>query len=182
MLVILDLDEGYLIDLFVFGLQPEIEERVKWFKPRSFLDAYALATVQETTYNLLKKMDAERDKLELFGNCSRGFVKVDEIDGEKFVENGFKLDKIDDSIVDSDKVCEEEGKNRELESDESRIVGVNWVVDCEDEKGHESESSGGFDNNIDLKNHGEEVKGNKEVMNLVDFGSDMFMYEWKFTL
>ncbi|GKA46708.1 hypothetical protein Tco_0739591 [Tanacetum coccineum] len=143
-----DLDEGYLIDLFVFGLQPEIEERVKWFKPRSFLDAYALATVQETTYNLLKKMDAERDKLELFGNCSRGFVKVDEIDREKFVENGFKLDKIDDSIVDSDKVCEEE----------------------EDEKGHESESSGGFDNNIDLKNHGEEVKGNKEVMNLVDFG------------
>ncbi|GJY66510.1 transcription factor PIF1 [Tanacetum coccineum] len=134
-----DLDEGYLIDLFVFGLQPEIEERVKWFKPRSFLDAYALAM-------------------------------VDEIDGEKFVENGFKLDKIDDSIVDSDKVCEEEGKNRELESDESRIVGVNWVVDYEDEKGHESESSGGFDNNIDLKNHDQKVKGNKEVMNLVDFG------------
>ncbi|GJU92939.1 hypothetical protein Tco_1317695 [Tanacetum coccineum] len=42
----------------------------------------------------------------------------------------------------------------------------------------ESESSGGVDNNIDLKNHDEEVIENKEVMDLVDFGcgkSGMFM-------
>ncbi|GKD74943.1 hypothetical protein Tco_1333225, partial [Tanacetum coccineum] len=40
----------------------------------------------------------------------------------------------------------------------------------------ESESSGGVDNNIDLKNHDEEVIENKEVMDLVDFGCGKSVY------
>ncbi|GKE45825.1 hypothetical protein Tco_1473109 [Tanacetum coccineum] len=130
-------DKGYLSDLFIFGLQPEIEERLKWVKPRSLSYAYSLAQLEEVTINILRKMDEERDKLELFGNCSRGFVEMDEVNGEKFVKNGFKHNKID----------------------ETQKRGG---------KGHESESIGVVNDNVDLKNHVVEVIGNKEVMVLVD--------------
>ncbi|GKF25080.1 hypothetical protein Tco_0080974 [Tanacetum coccineum] len=39
--------------------------------------------MEEVTINLLKKMDEERDKVELFGSCSHGIVEMDEVDGEK---------------------------------------------------------------------------------------------------
>ena len=49
-------DDGYLIGLFIFRLQPEIEKRVEMFKPKSFSDAYHLARFQETKINLMKNM------------------------------------------------------------------------------------------------------------------------------
>nr|GEW95686.1 E3 UFM1-protein ligase 1 homolog [Tanacetum cinerariifolium] len=167
----LSLNEGFLIDLFIFGLQPKIEDRVKWFKPKSFSDAYALAKVQELTINLLKKIEEERDKVELLGSCSRGFVEMDEVDGDKFVENGFKHKKIVETHVGIDGDCKEDGKDRELESNESSPMVVNGAKNCEEDgKGHESESIGVVDDNIDLHNHGEEGIENKEVRVLVDFG------------
>ncbi|GJS91458.1 hypothetical protein Tco_0774094 [Tanacetum coccineum] len=95
-------------------------------------------------------------------NCLCGF-KMDEVDGKKFVGNGFKLIKIDetqvavhgleDSKMDFDRVCGEAGKNRELELNESSKVDVNGVANCEeDEKNHETESNGVIDDNIDMKN------------------------------
>ncbi|GJW98199.1 hypothetical protein Tco_0180007 [Tanacetum coccineum] len=50
------LDEGYLIDLFVFLVvyNRDIEERLKWSKPRSLSDAYSLAKLEETIHDLLK--------------------------------------------------------------------------------------------------------------------------------
>ncbi|GJS09184.1 hypothetical protein Tco_0365980 [Tanacetum coccineum] len=146
------LDEGYLIDLFVFGLQPEIEERLKWVKPRSLLDAYSLAKLEETIHDLLKtKINSSSLHLSEAKDYS-------EVRNENFGLEGI------------DGVYEAAGKNRELESNESRIVDVKGVVNCEDGKGHGSESSGVVDNNIDLHNHGEEGIGNKEVRVLVDFG------------
>ncbi|GJY50756.1 presenilin-like protein [Tanacetum coccineum] len=146
------LDEGYLIDLFVFGLQPEIEKRLKWVKPRSLSDAYSLAKLEETIHDLLKT------------KISSSSLHLSEAKDYSEVRNeNFGLEGIDG-------VCEAAGKNRELESNESRIVDVKGVVNCEDGKGHGSESSGVVDNNIDLHNHGEEGIGNKEVRVLVDFG------------
>nr|GEU65095.1 hypothetical protein [Tanacetum cinerariifolium] len=55
---------------------------------------------------------------------------IDEFDGKKFVENGFKLNKID----------------------ESQVVGVDRMENCEEDgEDHEIESSEVVDNNIDLK-------------------------------
>nr|GEX14239.1 heterogeneous nuclear ribonucleoprotein 1-like [Tanacetum cinerariifolium] len=82
----------------------------------------------------------ERDKVELFGICSRGFVEMDEVDGDKFVENEFKHNKIVETHVGVDGDCEED----------------------EDGKGHESESVGVVNDDIDLHNHGEECIENKE--------------------
>ncbi|GJU17191.1 hypothetical protein Tco_1145157 [Tanacetum coccineum] len=116
-------------------------------------------------------MDEERDKVELFGSCSRGIVEMDEVDREKFVEKGFKHKKIEETHVDIDGDCEGDGKDRELESNESSPMDVNGAENCEEDgKGHESESIRVVNDNIDLKNHVEEVIGNKEVMDLVDFG------------
>ncbi|GJW34690.1 hypothetical protein Tco_0057610 [Tanacetum coccineum] len=132
------LDGLYLIDLFVFGLQPEIEKTVK-------------------------------------------------IDEKKFVENGFKLNKIDesqvgvlcleDSIMDFDKVCEEAMKSSELELNVSCKVDVDGdgrivkkMVSKEGDKDEEMSSkylSGVEDNNTyNKEDYG--VKCNEEVRNLVN--------------
>ncbi|GJU78808.1 zinc finger, CCHC-type containing protein [Tanacetum coccineum] len=90
----LGLNEGYLVGIFMSGLQPEIER---------------------------KKIDEERDKVELFGSCSRGIVEMDEVDGEKFVEKGFKHKKIEETQVDIDRDCEGDGKDRELKLDDKML-------------------------------------------------------------
>ncbi|GKC32154.1 hypothetical protein Tco_1039448, partial [Tanacetum coccineum] len=138
----LGLNEEFVIDLFIFGLQPEIEERVRRFKPRSLSDAYALA-------------------------------KMDEVNGEQFVSARLTRTQVgvhclEDSVMDVDQVCEEAGKCSELELTVPCKVDVEARVNCEEDgKGHESESIGVVDNNIDLHNHGEEVIENKEVRVLV---------------
>ncbi|GJV02672.1 hypothetical protein Tco_1336241 [Tanacetum coccineum] len=178
-----DRDEGYLIDLFIWGLHPEIREyssevmnedfglvsidkvsekdvKIKEIEPndsRKVCDNESLVLFDEFVHE-----NKESDNLELLGNCSCGF-KMDEVDGKKFVGNGFKLIKIDetqvavhgleDSKMDFDRVCGEAGKNRELELNESSKVDVNGVANCEeDEKNHETESNGVIDDNIDMKN------------------------------
>ncbi|GKB76335.1 hypothetical protein Tco_0943230 [Tanacetum coccineum] len=60
-------------------------------------------------------MDEERDKVELFGSCSRGIVEMDEVDGEKFVEKGFKHKKIEETQVDIDGDFEGDGYKAVLE-------------------------------------------------------------------
>ncbi|GKD96035.1 hypothetical protein Tco_1379932 [Tanacetum coccineum] len=103
------LDEWYLIDLFVFGLLPEIEKKVEMFKPNSLLDAYHLAR-----------------------------EVMDEVDGKVFVENGLKLNKIDesqvgvpcleDSIMDCDKDDkEDDGDILNKEIDHSKEVKENSI-------------------------------------------------------
>ncbi|GKD00791.1 hypothetical protein Tco_1171065, partial [Tanacetum coccineum] len=111
-----DWSERYTIGLFVFGLQSEIGKRVEMFNPKSLSDAYYLALLQERTNNLMKG----KTKASFFHtSCVKDSREVmDEVDGKKFVENGFKLNKIDesqvsvhcrnDSIMDFDKVCEED--------------------------------------------------------------------------
>ncbi|GKA92571.1 ATP-dependent zinc metalloprotease FTSH, chloroplastic [Tanacetum coccineum] len=121
------------------------------FKPRLLLDAYRLARFQETANNLVK-----------------GMTKA------SFVENGFKHNKIDESqvgvhyneysIMDFDKVYREAEKSSESESNVSCKVDVDGMVDCEeDQEGHEIESRGVVDNNIDLKDL-------VEIMDGVDWG------------
>ncbi|GJU75834.1 hypothetical protein Tco_1272904 [Tanacetum coccineum] len=80
---------------------------------------------------------------------------MDEVDGKKFVENVFKLNKIDESQA---------RKSSELEPNVSCKVDVDGMVNCEeDEEDHESESSEVADNNIDLKNLVEvSKKGDKD--------------------
>ncbi|GJZ87579.1 hypothetical protein Tco_0659189 [Tanacetum coccineum] len=175
-----DRDEGYLIDLFIWGLHPEIREyssevmnedfglvsidkvsekdvKIKEIDPndsRKVCDNESLVLFDEFVHE-----NKESDNLELLGNCSCGF-KMDEVDGKKFVGNGFKLIKIDetqvavhgleDSKMDFDRVCGEAGKNRELELNESSKVDVNGMANCEeDEKNHETESNGVIDDNIE---------------------------------
>nr|GEW93687.1 heterogeneous nuclear ribonucleoprotein 1-like [Tanacetum cinerariifolium] len=108
-------------------------------------------------------MEEERGKVELFGSCSHGFVEMDEVDGDKFVENEFKHNKIVETHVGVDGDCEEDGKDSELKSNESSLMVVNGVENCEEDgKGHESESVGVVDDDIDLHNHGKEGIENKE--------------------
>nr|GEW25560.1 ATP-dependent zinc metalloprotease FTSH, chloroplastic [Tanacetum cinerariifolium] len=136
-----DRDERYLIDLFICGLHLGIKEKVRWYRHRSLSDACSLAGLEEARNKLLKKRDEERGKLELFGNCSRGFVKMDGVNGEKYVENGSKFKKIDesheievgvhwdeDSIMDVDQVCEEVGKCSELKLIVSCKVDVDGML------------------------------------------------------
>ncbi|GJU80513.1 hypothetical protein Tco_1282878 [Tanacetum coccineum] len=118
---------------------------------RSLSDAYSLAKLEETIHDLLKTK---------ISSSSLHLSKAK--DYSKVRNENFGLEGIDG-------VYEAAGKNRELESNESRIVDVKGVVNCEDGKGHGSESSGVVDNNIDFHNHGEEGIGNKEVRVLVDF-------------
>ncbi|GKB39792.1 hypothetical protein Tco_0884734 [Tanacetum coccineum] len=68
---------------------------------------------------------------------------MDEVDGKKFVENGFKLNKIDESqvgvhcleesIMDFYKVCEKAKKSSELESNVSCKVDVDGMANCEED-------------------------------------------------
>ncbi|GJU57958.1 hypothetical protein Tco_1235724, partial [Tanacetum coccineum] len=134
-----DRDERYLIDLFICGLHPGIKEKVHWYRPRSLSNACSLAGLEEARNKLLKKMDEKRDKL--FSNCSRGFVKMDGVDGEKVVKNRFKLNKIDethvgvhcfdDPIMDFARACDSR-------CEESEVDVYGGVVDCEEDgKAHE---------------------------------------------
>nr|GFA35529.1 heterogeneous nuclear ribonucleoprotein 1-like [Tanacetum cinerariifolium] len=108
-------------------------------------------------------MEEEHDKVELFGICSRGFVEMDEVDGDKFVENEFKHNKIVETRVGVDGDCEEDGKDWELKSNESSLMVVNGAENCEEDwKGQESESVGVVNDDIDLHNLGEEGIENKE--------------------
>nr|GFB67665.1 hypothetical protein [Tanacetum cinerariifolium] len=55
-----------------------------------------------------------------------------------------------------------DGKDMELESNESSPMVVNGAENCkENGKGYKSESIGVIDDNIDLHNHGEEGIENK---------------------
>ncbi|GKD47611.1 hypothetical protein Tco_1276587, partial [Tanacetum coccineum] len=82
-----------------------------------------------------------------FGNCSRGFVKVDAVEGRKCVGNGFKPNKIDetevvvDGLEDSEMDCDshcEAGESSKMGSNESSKVDISGVVDCEEDgKSHE---------------------------------------------
>ncbi|GJV66326.1 NAC domain-containing protein [Tanacetum coccineum] len=167
-----DWSELYRSGLFVFGLQSEIGKRVEMFNPKSLSDAYHLALSQERTNNLMKG----KTKASFFHtSCVKDSREVmDEVDGKMFVENGFKLNKIDesqvsvhcrnDSIMDFDKVCEEARKSSELESNVSSKVDVDGMVNCEEDgEDHEFESSEVVDNNIDLKNLVEvSKKGDKD--------------------
>nr|GEW02434.1 hypothetical protein [Tanacetum cinerariifolium] len=49
-----DWDEGYLAELFIFGLQSEIRNAINMFKPRLHSDAYHFARFEETTNKLVK--------------------------------------------------------------------------------------------------------------------------------
>ncbi|GKC03546.1 hypothetical protein Tco_0995156 [Tanacetum coccineum] len=116
---------------------------------KSLLNAYHLARLQETTNNLMKGMT----KASFFHNfCVKDSWEVmDEVDGKKFVKNGFKLIKIDESqvgvrfleesIMYFDKVCEEVRKSSELESNMSCKVDVDGMANCEEDgEDHEIES------------------------------------------
>nr|GFC13570.1 hypothetical protein [Tanacetum cinerariifolium] len=117
----------------------------------------------------------ELGKIELFGNCYCGFVKMDGVDGEKYIENGSKFKKInesnvtlvgvhwdEDSIMDVDQVCEEVGKCSELELIVSCKVDVDGMRSdtkydsinlefTDDGKGNEGQSSGEEIHNYGLK-------------------------------
>ncbi|GJW77531.1 DnaJ homolog subfamily B member 1 [Tanacetum coccineum] len=87
----------------------------------SLLDAYSLAKLEETIHDLLKtKINSSSLHLSEAKDYS-------EVRNENFGLEGI------------DGVYEAAGKNRELESNESRIVDVKGVVNCEDGKGHGSE-------------------------------------------
>ncbi|GKB28271.1 hypothetical protein Tco_0867672 [Tanacetum coccineum] len=87
------LNERYLIDLFVFGLKPE--KRVEMFKPNSVLDAYHLARCQESAIAIMKK---DTNISVLHTSCVKDATEVmKEVDEKEFVENGLKLNKIDES-------------------------------------------------------------------------------------
>ncbi|GJW32981.1 hypothetical protein Tco_0053013 [Tanacetum coccineum] len=139
------MNDEYLIDLFIGRIHSKIKGKVRWYKPRSLSDAYSLARVEEEIHDLLKtKISSSSLHLSEAKDCS-------EVRNENFGLEGI------------DGVCEAVGKNKELESNESRIVDVKEVVNCEEDgKGHGSESSGVVNNNIDLHNHGEEGIKNKE--------------------
>ncbi|XP_071720987.1 uncharacterized protein [Rutidosis leptorrhynchoides] len=49
------IDESYVIDIFIWGLQPEIMKGVSIFKPKTLHDACCLARVQEDINNVIKK-------------------------------------------------------------------------------------------------------------------------------
>ncbi|GKA30500.1 hypothetical protein Tco_0716805 [Tanacetum coccineum] len=128
-----DRDETYLIDLFIWGLRPGIKEKVRCYRPRSLSDACCLAKLQETTNKLLKEMEEERDKL--FGNCSRGFVEMDGVDEEKFVEKGFKLNKVDETqeLAELDdknmgKMSLDSSKEADIGKSEIKIESKDWVA------------------------------------------------------
>ncbi|PWA87864.1 hypothetical protein CTI12_AA099630 [Artemisia annua] len=55
------LGEQYLIDLFIFGLQPEIENLVRLWNPKTLHDAYGVAQLQEFVlkYNQSKEVEKE---------------------------------------------------------------------------------------------------------------------------
>ncbi|GKE60219.1 hypothetical protein Tco_1510586, partial [Tanacetum coccineum] len=181
----------YLIDLFIWGLHPEIKENFHLFKPRSLSDACSLANLQETTNNLLKKKvsssslhlyvvkDSSEAMNEDFGLVSIDVVSkedvkskeikpndsrkvgdneslMDEADGKKFVENGFRLRNSDDTQGSS----EEDGKGRKI--DLSRVVNNN--IDLK------NLFEGSKEGDKDVENHDEEVLENKEMIGLADFG------------
>ncbi|GJT17405.1 hypothetical protein Tco_0876111 [Tanacetum coccineum] len=108
---------------------------------KSLSNAYHLARLQETTNNLMKGMT----KASFFHNfCVKDSREVmDEVDGKKFVENGFKLIQIE----------EKARKSSELESNMSCKVDVDGMANCEEDgEDHEIKSSEVVNNNIDLKN------------------------------
>nr|GEU67076.1 E3 UFM1-protein ligase 1 homolog [Tanacetum cinerariifolium] len=148
--------------------------KLRWFElfmSYSRVGFMVLAGKMEKMYSVLKrKIEEDRNKVELFCSCSRRFVEMDEVDEDKFVKNGFKHNKIVETHVGIDGDCEEDGKDRELESNESSPMVVNGAKNFEkDRNSHESESFRVVDDNIDLHNHGEEGIENKEVRVLVDF-------------
>lgn len=48
------LNESYVVDLFIWGLDPEIVKGVKWLKPKSLSDAFCLAKLQESINQAVK--------------------------------------------------------------------------------------------------------------------------------
>ncbi|PWA41300.1 copine (Calcium-dependent phospholipid-binding protein) family [Artemisia annua] len=88
-------DERYLIDLFIFGLQPEIEKVVRLFKPNTLHDAYNWAMLQE---NVLKHNQSKEDEKE---NSDSGISVVGNDSGRKEQREDVGNDIVGDEVMKS---------------------------------------------------------------------------------
>ncbi|GJS28898.1 hypothetical protein Tco_0489518 [Tanacetum coccineum] len=141
-------DEWYLIDLFIFGLQSEIEKTVKMFKPKSLLDDYHLDSLQESANIIMKKIfntslslaskfdnskEVEKESNQLVGyeDCCKDNVDVK---SKEIICRDF---------IALDELCEENSKEVKEDSIE--------LVFRDDEKDNDVKSSGVVINNCGLK-------------------------------
>ncbi|GKE14158.1 hypothetical protein Tco_1421735 [Tanacetum coccineum] len=89
-------DDFCSVSMFIWGLQPEIEEKVRIFNPKTLYDAYCLAIMQESTNKLLgqncsKNVDLNSVGLDVVGCLRR--------DGNKIVINKDENEVKQDSSV-----------------------------------------------------------------------------------
>ncbi|GKD01797.1 hypothetical protein Tco_1172071 [Tanacetum coccineum] len=102
---------------------------------------------------------------------------MDEVDGKVFVENGLKLNKIDesqvgvpcleDSKMDCDKVCKEARKSSELESNVSCKVDVDGMMSNTNVQDDKEDDGDILNKEID---HSKEVKENSIDLEFSDDG------------
>ncbi|GJT08301.1 gypsy/ty3 retroelement polyprotein [Tanacetum coccineum] len=89
-------EEWYLVDLFICRLPPDIEKGVRMFKPKTLLDAYSMAKLQESTHNFIVKnsnrlllySSKSNESKEKEGNSNRLLVS------DEFCKDEVRCDKV----------------------------------------------------------------------------------------
>ncbi|GKA78692.1 hypothetical protein Tco_0785229 [Tanacetum coccineum] len=139
------LDEWYLIDLFIFALQPEIEKRFEMFKPNSLSDAYHLAKYSSEVVNnnvgLKALVELSKERVDKIASTNLSEVKDNGLkenkhiglDGfdelwEQMVDDSSGIEKDTDCVMVLDDDCKK-SKSRVSEMDDNMpkesVVGYN---------------------------------------------------------
>ncbi|PWA75810.1 hypothetical protein CTI12_AA224800 [Artemisia annua] len=120
------LGERYLIDLFIFGLQPEIEKLVRPWNPKTLHDAYGVAKLQEFVLKYNQSTEVEKENSDLGISVVDNDLRKKNGESEGYYEcceesaNGDETKCVELTVL--DEPCEEDDNGMEIKLDDANGV------------------------------------------------------------